>query len=67
VAGAEGVRCPAWNRHVNRSARGASAELVPSALFAVLLSFFGLESVFATMGVAMLAIGLIARYLPRAL
>ncbi len=43
------------------------SELVPSALFAVLLSFFGLESVFATMGLAMIAIGLVARLLPRAL
>jgi predicted MFS family arabinose efflux permease len=43
------------------------SELLPSALFAVLLSFFGLESVFATTGLAMLAIGLVARYLPRAL
>ena len=43
------------------------SELLPSALFAVLLSFFGLESVFATTGLAMLAIGLIARHLPRAL
>jgi predicted MFS family arabinose efflux permease len=43
------------------------SELLPSALFAVLLTFFGLESVFATTGFAMLAIGLVARYLPRAL
>ena len=43
------------------------SELLPSALFALLLSFFGLESVFATTGLAMLAIGLFARYLPRAL
>jgi predicted MFS family arabinose efflux permease len=43
------------------------SELLPSALFALLLSFFGLESVFATTGLAMLAIGLVARYLPRAL
>jgi predicted MFS family arabinose efflux permease len=43
------------------------SELLPSAIFAVLLSFFGLESVFATTGVAMLAIGMVARYLPRAL
>jgi hypothetical protein len=43
------------------------SELLPSALFALLLSFFGLESVFATTGVAMLAIGLVARHLPRAL
>jgi predicted MFS family arabinose efflux permease len=42
------------------------SELLPSALFALLLSFFGLESVFATTGLVMLAIGLIARYLPRA-
>jgi hypothetical protein len=43
------------------------SELLPSALFAVLLSFFGLESVFAATGLAMLAIGLVARHLPRAL
>jgi predicted MFS family arabinose efflux permease len=43
------------------------SELLPSALFALLLSFFGLESVFATTGLAMLAIGLFARHLPRAL
>ena len=43
------------------------SELLPSALFAVLLSFFGLESVFATMGILMIAIGLVARLLPRAL
>ena len=43
------------------------SELLPSALFALLLSFFGLESVFATTGLVMLAIGLIARHLPRAL
>ena len=43
------------------------SELLPSALFALLLTFFGLESVFAATGVAMLAIGLFARYLPRAL
>jgi predicted MFS family arabinose efflux permease len=43
------------------------SELLPSALFAVLLSFFGLESVFATTGLVMLAIGLVARHLPRAL
>jgi hypothetical protein len=33
----------------------------------VLLSFFGLASVFATTGVLMLAIGLAARLLPRRL
>jgi hypothetical protein len=33
----------------------------------VLLSFFGLESVFATTGLSMLAIGLVARRLPRAM
>jgi predicted MFS family arabinose efflux permease len=43
------------------------SELLPSALFAVLLSFFGLESVFATMGIAMIVIGLVARLLPHAL
>ncbi len=43
------------------------SDLLPSALFAVLLSFFGLESVFATAGLWMLAIGLVARRLPRAL
>lgn len=43
------------------------SELLPSALFALLLTFFGLESVFAATGLAMLAIGLFARYLPRAL
>jgi predicted MFS family arabinose efflux permease len=43
------------------------SELLPSALFALLLTFFGLESVFATTGLLMLVIGLIARYLPRAL
>jgi hypothetical protein len=43
------------------------SELLPSALFAVLLSFFGLASVFATTGVLMLAIGLTARLLPRRL
>jgi predicted MFS family arabinose efflux permease len=43
------------------------SELLPSALFAVLLSFFSLESVFATMGIAMIVIGLVARLLPRAL
>ena len=43
------------------------SELLPSALFAVLLSFFGLASVFATTGLLMLAIGLIARQLPRRL
>jgi predicted MFS family arabinose efflux permease len=43
------------------------SELLPSALFAVLLSFFGLESVFAATALVMLAIGLVARHLPRAL
>jgi hypothetical protein len=43
------------------------SELLPSALFAVLLTFFGLESVFATTGVVMLAIAVVARHLPRAL
>jgi predicted MFS family arabinose efflux permease len=43
------------------------SDLLPSAVFAVLLSFFGLESVFATTGLSMLAIGLIARRLPRAM
>jgi predicted MFS family arabinose efflux permease len=43
------------------------SDLLPSALFAVLLSFFGLESVFASAGLWMLAIGLVARRLPRAL
>jgi predicted MFS family arabinose efflux permease len=43
------------------------SELLPSAVFAVLLSFFDLESVFATTGIAMIAIGLVARHLPRAL
>jgi predicted MFS family arabinose efflux permease len=43
------------------------SELLPSALFALLLSFFGLESVFAATGLAMLAIGIVARHLPRAL
>jgi hypothetical protein len=43
------------------------SELLPSAVFAVLLSFFDLESVFATTGLAMFAIGLVARHLPRAL
>jgi hypothetical protein len=33
----------------------------------VLLSFFGLASVFATTGLMMLAIGLTARFLPRGL
>ena len=43
------------------------SELLPSALFAVLLSVFGLESVFASAGLWMLAIGLIAHRLPRAM
>jgi Major Facilitator Superfamily len=43
------------------------SDLLPSAVFAVLLSFFGLESVFATTGLWMLAIGLVARRLPRAM
>ncbi len=43
------------------------SELLPSAVFTLLLSFFGLESVFATAGLWMLAIGLIARRLPRAM
>ena len=43
------------------------SDLLPSALFALLLSFFGLASVFATAGLWMLAIGLIARRLPRAM
>ena len=43
------------------------SELLPSALFAVLLSIFGLESVFASAGLWMLAIGLIAHRLPRAM
>jgi predicted MFS family arabinose efflux permease len=43
------------------------SELLPSAVFAVLLSFFGLESVFATTGLVMLAIAVVARHLPRAL
>jgi predicted MFS family arabinose efflux permease len=43
------------------------SELLPSAVFALLLSFFGLESVFAATGIVMLGIGLVARYLPRAL
>jgi hypothetical protein len=43
------------------------SDLLPSAVFAVLLSFFGLESVFAATGLSMLAIGIIARRLPRAM
>ena len=43
------------------------SDLLPSAVFALLLSFFGLESVFATAGLWMLAIGLVARRLPRAM
>ncbi|HEX5077547.1 MAG TPA: MFS transporter [Geminicoccaceae bacterium] len=43
------------------------SELLPSALFALLLSFFGLEIVFAATGCWMIAIGLAARLLPRAM
>jgi predicted MFS family arabinose efflux permease len=43
------------------------SELLPSALFAVLLTFFGLASVFAATALLMLAIGLTARLLPRGL
>jgi MFS family permease len=43
------------------------SDLLPSAVFALLLTFFGLESVFATAGLWMLAIGLTARVLPRSL
>ena len=43
------------------------SELLPPAVFAALLSVFGLESVFAAAGVLMLAIALVARSLPRGL
>lgn len=43
------------------------SELLPPAIFALLLTFFGLESVFATTGAWMIAIGLTARFLPRRL
>jgi MFS family permease len=43
------------------------SDLLPSAVYALLLTFFGLESVFATAGLSMLAIGLTARLLPRRL
>lgn len=43
------------------------SDLLPSAVFALLLSFFGLESVFAATGLSMLVIGLVARRLPRAM
>jgi MFS family permease len=42
-----------------------AAELVPSAVFAVLLSFFDLPVVFLTAGLSTLAFGLLALYLPR--
>ena len=41
------------------------SDLLPPALFALLLSFFGLASVFGAAGLWMLAIGLTARLLPR--
>jgi len=41
------------------------SDLLPPMLFALLLSFFGLASVFLTAGLWMLAIGLTARLLPR--
>jgi MFS family permease len=41
------------------------SDLLPPMLFALLLSFFGLASVFLTAGLWMLAIGLAARLLPR--
>jgi len=41
------------------------SDLLPPALFALLLSFFGLASVFCAAGLWMLAIGLTARLLPR--
>jgi predicted MFS family arabinose efflux permease len=44
-----------------------TSELVPPAVFALLLTFFGLESVFAAAGVTMLAIAIVARLLPRAM
>ena len=42
-----------------------ASELLPPAVFALLLTFFGLASVFAATGVWMLVVGLTARYLPR--
>ena len=41
------------------------SELLPGAIFAVLLSFFDLRSVFIAMGAWMLAVALIARKLPK--
>ena len=41
------------------------SDLLPPALFALLLSFFGLASVFVAAGLWMLAIGVTARLLPR--
>jgi MFS family permease len=41
------------------------SDLLPPALFALLLSFFGLASVFSAAGLWMIAIGLTARLLPR--
>jgi hypothetical protein len=42
-----------------------TSDLLPPALFALLLSFFGLAAVFFTAGLWMLAIALAARLLPR--
>lgn len=43
------------------------SELLPSAVFAVLLTFFDLPVVFVASGLSMLAFGLLARYLPRSM
>ena len=43
------------------------SDLLPPALFSILLSFFGLASVFVAAGLWMLAIGVTARLLPRRL
>lgn len=41
------------------------SELLPAALFALMLTFFDMRAVFATSGIVMLGIALIARHLPR--
>jgi len=43
------------------------SELLPMAIFVVLLSFFGLPVVFVASGVAMISFGLLAFYLPRSM
>ena len=45
--------------------RGANSDLLPAALYSVLLSFFDIRAVFFACGVWMLVAAVVARYLPR--